>query len=155
MPRGKTFEQNFWSKIKKTEGCWIWIAGRDKNGYGKITRNKRDLRAHRAMWELKNGEIPEGLLVCHSCDNPSCVNPGHLFIGTVAENNKDKHDKGRHLYGAMCHKAKITDEIAREIYRRSKSGEVQARIAEEYGVVHQTVSMIATGATWKHVTTNV
>lgn len=90
-------EERFWAKVVKTEGCWKWTAKRDRNGYGRFSPNGQYSQtvAHRFSWELHNGPIPEGMLVCHHCDNPECTNPSHLFLGTPQDNMDDKVRKGR------------------------------------------------------------
>ena len=77
-------------------GCFLWLSNRDKKGYGILRFNGKPWRAHRLAWTLKYGKVPSGLLVCHRCDNPSCVNPLHLFVGSYADNERDKVKKGRH-----------------------------------------------------------
>lgn len=97
--KSRSLEERFWEKVDKRgpDECWLWKAGRDRNGYGHIGVGKgRSTRAHRVSWELANGsEIPVGLLACHTCDNPPCVNPAHIFIGTMADNLQDASAKGR------------------------------------------------------------
>jgi hypothetical protein len=104
MPRGypqrpkPTPEQTaarFWSKVEKGQGCWTWTAGRNADGYGWFKISGGPKVAHRVAWELTNGPIPEGLIVRHRCDNPPCVNPGHLELGTHKDNRRDCSQRGR------------------------------------------------------------
>ena len=88
-------EKRFWDKVQKTDGCWQWIAGKFKQGYGSFYFKGRHLKAHRVAWELSFGQIPESQKVCHSCDNPACMNPSHLFIGSQKDNIRDMMAKGR------------------------------------------------------------
>jgi hypothetical protein len=91
--------ERFWNNVNKTDTCWLWKGATVGRGYGKTSFGGICKRAHRVAWELTNGVIPEGLLVCHRCDNPLCVRPDHLFLGTSDDNNKDMQRKGRSATG--------------------------------------------------------
>lgn len=135
--------------------CIEWQGSIDSEGYGRHGKRK----AHRIAWESAHGPIPVGLLVCHTCDNPPCVNVEHLFLGTIADNNRDRHAKGRSknlftssvdhpakVRGGERHwQAKLTDVDVRDIRRRYSDGEKQATIAASHGVHSATVSRIARG----------
>ena len=106
----KNTVNRFWDKVEKTETCWIWKASKRAKGYGAFvwateTGEVIQGRAHRFAWELSKGPIPKGLFALHKCDNPACVNPDHIFLGTKAENNADMIAKGRHVKsGTHCGK---------------------------------------------------
>src|ERR1700756_2891954 len=112
--RGRV-EDRFWAKVAKGPGCWEWQGKRHYKGYGHFTvrgqGRRRTLKAHRVSWELANGPIPEGLHVLHSCDNPPCVNPDHLFLGTDMDNVHDRDAKGRrNVAGSRSWKAQLVEE---------------------------------------------
>lgn len=93
-----SFAVRFWKLVVKTNSCWIWMGSRNKKGYGQISQHRRGLRplqAHRASWEMQFGKIPDGMHVLHRCDDPSCVNPDHLFLGTPKQNTHDMMHKER------------------------------------------------------------
>ena len=88
--------ERFWNKVDKTDDCWNWTASKNIQGYGYFRFDGKMRKAHRMAWLLVNGEIPDGMCVCHTCDNPGCVNPIHLWLGTNQDNMDDMNNKGRH-----------------------------------------------------------
>ena len=96
--------ERFWAKVQKTPACWVWTASTSRNGYGKFRLPEGPLTsAHRISWEWAYGPVPEGMCVLHRCDNPPCVRPEHLFLGTIADNNHDCVTKGRHSSSRKSH----------------------------------------------------
>lgn len=156
-----TLLDRFWSKVRKGIGdeCWDWIAGVGGPGYGELNLGRRGLgmvTAHRFSYELHKGAIPEGLCVMHSCDNRRCVNPSHLSLGTLNDNNQDAIAKGRFRFpeprhGERSPVSKLTDEIVRAIRLRRANGERLTVMAKDYGVTEALVSMVALRKIWKRV----
>lgn len=145
---------DFWGKVEKTEGCWIWKgAAKQSEGYGFFTVNGRQQYAHRYAWELEHGPVQGGLLVLHQCDNPACVRASHLFLGTHQDNVDDCIRKGRRRYvrGEAHPIAKLTASKVAEIRYRVGAGESQRRLAIEFGVHPMTVSEIVHRKIWKHI----
>lgn len=155
--RGIPLEERLWSKVNKTDDCWIWTGATKQFGYGQIGVDGQTKLAHRVAWELTNGQIPEGLEVCHHCDTPSCVNPAHLFLGTHEDNMLDMKSKGRGKrlakgkQGSAHHKAKLTEDDIRVIRDLITDGMTQRRIARQFGVSQSTISSIFRGELWRHV----
>lgn len=149
---GKTLAERIEIYTKRTEDCWLWIGYRDPQGYGRLNVGNRPLLAHRLSYEQKYGSIPDGKILCHKCDNPQCVNPDHMFVGTQADNIADMEHKGRARKvgraGSKHSMAVLSEAQARKI----KFGQEPAsKMADRYGVTTTTIYEIRTGKTWKHL----
>lgn len=146
--------ERFWQSIEKAKnGCWNWKYTKS-HGYGTIREagSKIPIRAHRLSYEMRYGPIPKSLFVCHRCDNRSCVNPDHLFLGTSADNSADMARKGRSTRGSSHPIAKLTNEAVisiREIY--ANGALTQQQIADLYGVSQPLISGIVARRFWPHV----
>lgn len=183
----QSLEERFWKKVRKGDNpddCWIWTGATagSGSGYGWIGAcqgSKAGLGAHRVSWEIHNGPIPDGLCVLHNCptgDNPRCVNPNHLWLGTRKQNTRDMFDKARDGFarhperrargersgrytkpestvrGERSGKAKLTSETVRWIRRRYDEGGMSQRaIADELGISEGGVAAVVHRRTWKHV----
>jgi hypothetical protein len=136
--------------------CWEWD-GAKRNGYGKLIVQhayvRKHISAHRLAWELFIGPIPTGFDVLHHCDNPACCNPAHLFVGTHADNMRDREAKGRHNAprGSTHGRAKLTEEDVRLIRRLVANGAQQNVLAAHYGVTPTSLSLLVRRKTWRHV----
>jgi len=144
-------EERFWAKVNKEgpDGCWEWLACKWYNGYGKFNCNGKSIRAHRYSWILKNGAIPEGLLVRHKCRG-KCVNPDHLELGTIAENNADKIRDKTSLRGEEHPNNKLNKEQILEI--RARGNELHKDLAKEYNVCKSVISNIIHRRRWAWLT---
>lgn len=147
-------------------GCFLWTAARDRDGYGVFWDGEFNRKAHRYAYSIAFGTIPDGALVCHRCDTPECVNPEHLWVGTHADNLKDRDQKGRtasgDINGARAqpetrprgwrHPAsKLTDGQVKEIRRRCADGESQTAVARDFGVRSTNVNAIVLRKAWRHL----
>jgi hypothetical protein len=135
-------------------GCWIWLKSVNRKGYGQFKWDDgKTTLAHRASWKAHKGEIPTGLLVCHKCDVPACINPDHLFLGTDKDNCDDKLRKGREakVTGEANPRAKLTEHHVNAIIGELASGRTLRSLAEEYGVRINTIHHIKTGRNWRHL----
>lgn len=160
--------QRFWCKVDQSGGpsaCWNWQACLVR-GYGHLGWEGKQQLAHRVSWKIANGTIPPGMYVCHRCDNPRCVNPGHLFLGTPADNIRDMVAKGRQAKGAATTAYRHPERLARgERHGHSKldsasvlairaaraAGIRLSVLATQYGVTDGLISAIATRRLWRHI----
>jgi hypothetical protein len=175
----RPLSERFWSKVRKTETCWIWTGYCNPSGYGEIQRGRRGEgaeRASRISWEIHFGSIPEEMCVLHRCDNPPCVNPEHLFLGTRADNNHDMINKGRRniplsslrrgdnhphrlhpenvARGEQTYHAKLTADNVRYI-RNILSGPYifgqSAQLSRTFNVSKSVITAVMKRHTWKHI----
>ena len=131
-------------------GCWEWLRAK-VYGYGEITVNYKNWRAHRLSYTIFRGPIPPGMMVCHSCDNHACVNPSHLWLGTQADNIQDAINKGRQVRGETHGEAKLTPEQVRYCRQAARAGVPSKDLAHQFGVVYMTIYRIVTGRSWRHL----
>lgn len=141
----------FWSHVSVVDGsCWEWTGPKQSFGYGVSYYANRNILAHRRSWMIRHGDIPPGLCVLHKCDNPACVNPDHLFLGSRIENNEDCNSKGRRSVGEKHVTSKITEMVAIEI---KSCIHPPSHYVKEYGITRACVSSIRRNKTWKHLQT--
>jgi hypothetical protein len=148
LPISERFEDKFVKN--KSTGCWNWTASSDEFGYGRFRVGEKLVGAHRFSWVSNFGEIPDGLLVCHKCDTPSCVNPDHLFLGTDADNSRDKMEKGRlgNRKGSANGHATLNSEKVAIIRGMSSGSATYTEIANLFGVTKGAISKVVTRRTW-------
>lgn len=163
----------FWAKVNKDGptpphrpelgACWVWTGSSQPRGYGTVNIGGKNELAHRIAYRLEHGTVPARKHVLHACDNPPCVRPAHLFIGTQTDNNRDAWAKGRGVLpkppkpsqrarGERTGAAKISDAQARDIFDRYHAGGVtQQALADEYGLNQRTISKITRGSSYRHL----
>jgi len=163
------YEVRFWMNVRcQDSGCWEWSKCRHPEGYGEFWAGRR-FRTHRYSWQMHFGDIPDGMFVCHHCDNPPCVNPAHLFLGTHQDNMRDMIAKGRRNKAAKPRRrviqsrsersyvgqenpnGRLTEEAARQIISRLAKGELHTAIAADFPISHWAVAKIAQGRSWAHL----
>lgn len=144
-------ERRFWAKVRKIpDGCWEWQAKTDR-GYGRMaTSNRKQVPAHRLSYEIAYGPIPDGLIICHRCDNRRCVRPDHLFAGTYKENTADMYAKGRHdpPRGNRQPRSKLNPAMVRDLRARRMNGESINGLARSFGINYRSAYDIVTGKNW-------
>jgi len=150
-----TLRERFWQKVEKRgpDECWEWLAYKSPRGYGYFGISGKTEKAHRVCFSLSYGSIPEGIYVLHHCDNPGCVNPSHLFLGTHADNMADMKNKGRHHYckGEAHPESKLTNGKVMWIREMLNMGIYQRVIGDFFGVTRSTISLISRGKKWTHI----
>lgn len=156
----RPLEERFWKKVDVNgpyvldTACWLWTGGKNKAGYGSIGlggKGAGNRNVHRVSWELHFGAIPKGFFVCHKCDNPSCVNPEHLFLGTPKDNMVDMITKGRKrsALGSDSSNSKLTEDQVLQIFNDER---IYKEIAKEFNITHEQVGSIKRKKDWKHLT---
>lgn len=152
---------NFEERVIRQDNCWGWKGPIDQGGYPVMgcRRECGSDRGHRASWIIHKGLIPKGMQICHACDNPTCTNPKHLWIGTLKQNNDDKIAKGRQAHNIPPHKpgsqngaSKLKEDQVLEIKKLIQSGRSCNSISKDFGVSKQTILRIKNGVNWKHIT---
>lgn len=148
----------FWTKVAFGARCWLWTAAKDEHGYGVFRHRGKNVAAHRFAYQLLVGPIAPQRFACHVCDTPSCVNPGHIFIGTHADNMADAARKGRMrnasewYRGALVNTAVLTEEEVLEIFRLVRQGRITPRgIRDTYGVSHSQSYNLFHMRQWRHL----
>lgn len=152
--------KHFWSFVDRSGGpdsCWEWIGGRTKKGYGSFGFRGKTFSAHRISYEISNNiSIPADMCICHHCDNPPCVNPKHLFLGTKSDNSLDMYKKGRRVFvglkGQDHPRSKLTDEDIRIIRSSYRPNEVSYYdLAKQFHVSPATIFYVVKRETWTHI----
>lgn len=147
-------DERFWKKVlmRGLNECWEWVASKNEKGYGYFKLDGKMQKAHREAWQMVFGEIPSNTCVCHSCDNPSCCNPSHLWLGDNSDNVSDRENKRRGIHrflpGEDNISSKITRAIAENIRIEYANGKTQVSLAKEYGIHQTTVSKIILHKKW-------
>lgn len=148
--------ERFWEKVSKCEGdgCWLWTGSQDDHGYGRIStrRGQSPRLATRVAWEIEHGSLDPAAKVLHTCDNPPCVRPSHLFLGTQKANIDDCIAKGRHARGRMQPHAILTESLVLELRRRyeqeNRRRGIIAQMSRETGISSRTLASMLSGKRW-------
>lgn len=142
--------ERFFECLQQSDGCWTWTSSL-LNGYGRFYVDGKYEFAHRVSYKLFNGPIPDGMCVCHRCDNPQCVNPSHLFLGTNLDNIRDRVEKKRNATGGNHGRSKLNAESVKLIRRELAKGRSPYSVSKDFGVASATIKQIEDGKAWSHV----
>lgn len=147
---GSDVPSRFWERVnvKSPSECWPWLGSVDRDGYGRASFNGKKMLASRLAYIMATGKEPDGLLVCHHCDNPPCCNPSHLYAGTKSDNERDKFKRGKTHRGEKNPAGKLSEDQVQNIRRLFNQGMTNVAIGKMMGVHHSTISKIRTGGSW-------
>ncbi len=152
MSHPRQTKESFMRKTIKTDSCWLWGAAICRtSGYGRCSLNGRVSNVHRVAYELFVGPVPKGLVLRHTCDNKTCVNPAHLRPGTQKQNIADRDKRGRTARGEQHGSAKISENTEHEIRRLSGEGLSQRKVASQFGISQRQVGRIVHGLSWRYL----
>ena len=143
--------RNFWEKVDRSSDCWLWTGCKTPKRYGVVSLNNAKYYAHRVLFHISGGKYEEGKEVCHSCNNPSCVNPEHLRMDTRKGNSADRAAAGTLLRGSENYASVLDEEKVRCSRKMYQDGHTQKDIAKKYGVNHSTIGYVVRNKTWKHI----
>lgn len=151
-------EDRLWGKVDKSGDCWLWTGACDTHGYGHLGVGRKTVKACRVAYELTYGPIPKRLCILHKCDNPLCVRPVHLFLGTQTDNLADMTAKGHRRYrehnGSENGRAKLSERHVLKIRERAAAGELRSALAKEFNMCWTTIDRIVKGQLWQKVITH-
>ena len=154
MQLSDVFLDRFWKRVDKRslDECWPWLGAKGKTGYGTaVLKRGSNIYAHRAAYLIHKGEIPAGIFVLHHCDNRSCVNPGHLFLGTALDNSRDMKSKNRHPHGSTHQNAKLTEAEVILMRKLSTEGWRNIELVRRFDLAPATVCRILQRKQWVHI----
>ncbi len=139
-------------ELSRLDDCWLWTGGTKEFGHGQFWFRGRDHKAHRIAWMIAHGPVPDNLLVCHECDVPACCNVAHLWLGTVADNNRDMYSKGRgtKAKGEEHGNHQLTESAVNEMRSRRANGVAPEILSTDYGISRIHVWRICSGKAWRH-----
>ena len=147
-----SFRQSLLSRMRLENGCWVYTGKIINTGYGMIRAGDKMISAHRASYQAFIGEIPEGMFVCHSCDNKRCINPAHLWVGTNQDNMRDMQQKGRHGSRTQPERLKLDEAKVRQIRELARDERnTQGEIAVMFSISRETANKVINRKAWRHV----